>query len=196
MDYREYQNSRNAAWQVLIDCRVTQLPVRVTGICKHIGVPVRSYTPPGGGDGCSVVLGGRPVILISDRPPTARRRFTAAHELGHIMLGHLGECGLLCREEEGNNSPLEQSANAFAARLLAPSCVLWGCGVTSAEEIRALCDISRTAAELRWQRLQQLYRRGRFLRHPLERQVYRQFAPYIRENRLRPCAVPAEREIE
>ena len=73
----------------------------------------------------------------------------------------------------------------FASRLLAPACVLWGCGVRSAEDIERLCDISRAAAEFRWSRMQELYRRQRFLTSPLERLVYAQFEDYIKGHRLR-----------
>lgn len=71
-----------------------------------------------------------------------------------------------------------------ASRLLAPACVLWGCGVRSAEDIERLCDISRAAAEFRWSRMQELYRRQRFLTSPLERLVYAQFEDYIKGHRL------------
>lgn len=79
---------------------------------------------------------------------------------------------LVCREPAPGDNPIEQTANVFASRLLAPACVLWGCGVQSAEDIAQLCDISRAAAEFRWSRMQELYRRQRFLTSPLERLVY------------------------
>lgn len=91
---------------------------------------------------------------------------------------------LVCREPDPGDNPIEQAANVFASRLLAPACVLWGCGVQSAEDIEQLCDISRAAAEFRWTRMQELYRRQRFLTSPLERLVYDQFADYIRGHRL------------
>lgn len=80
--------------------------------------------------------------------------------------------------------PIKQTANMFAARLLAPACVLWGCGVRSAADIMRLCDISEQSAEYRWARMQELYKRGKFLTHPLERAVYEQFSDYIRANKL------------
>lgn len=91
----------------------------------------------------------------------------------------------MCREPDPGDNPIEQAANVFASRLLAPACVLWGCGVQSAEDIERLCDISRAAAEFRWTRMQELYRRQRFLTSPLERLVYAQFEDYIKGHRLR-----------
>jgi Zn-dependent peptidase ImmA (M78 family) len=103
-----------------------------------------------------------------------------AHELGHILLGHVGEYHLVNREPSPHDDPIEQEANGFAARLLAPACVLWGCGASSAEEIAALCDISMAAARYRWERMQILLERDKFLRSPLERKVYKRFSKYIK----------------
>lgn len=171
MNYQDYKDARDASWHILIDCKVTELPVRISGVCRALGVPVRRYTPAerDNNDGMSSIIGGAPTILVSDLAIPARQRFTCAHELGHIILGHVGRYDLVCREPDPGDNPIEQAANVFASRLLAPACVLWGCGVQSADEIAALCDISRAAAEFRWSRMQELYRRQRFLTSPLER---------------------------
>ena len=116
-------------------------------------------------------------------PP--RQRFTAAHELGHILAGHVGKYTLVNREPSPQDNPIEQAANVFASRLLAPACVLWGCGVQTAEEIQQLCQISRQAAAYRMERLRVLYARQRFLTSPLERAVYEQFREYIKTHRMR-----------
>ena len=107
------------------------------------------------------------------------------HELGHILLGHVGKYDLVSREPSSKDNSIERAANVFASRLLAPACVLWGCGVNSAREIAQLCNISQAAAEFRWMRMQTLYKRGKFLTSPMERQVYQQFGSYIESHRLR-----------
>lgn len=186
MNYQDYKDARDASWRILIDCEVTELPVRISGVCRALGVSVRRYTPAerDSNDGMSTVIGGAPTIMVSSLATPARQRFTCAHELGHIILGHVGRYDLVCREPDPGDNPIEQTANVFASRLLAPACVLWGCGVQSDEDIERLCDISRAAAEFRWTRMQELYRRQRFLTSPLERLVYDQFADYIRGHRL------------
>lgn len=187
MNYQDYKDARDASWRILIDCKVTELPVRISGVCRALGVSVRRYTPAerDNNDGMSTVVGGAPTIMVSSLTIPARQRFTCAHELGHIILGHVGRYDLVCREPEPGDNPIEQAANVFASRLLAPACVLWGCGVQSAEDIERLCDISRAAADFRWDRMQELYRRKRFLTSPLEQLVYDQFADYIKGHRLR-----------
>ena len=184
MDYRDYQNARDAAWRLLIDADVRELPVKVTAICRQMGIPVKLFRPEDRNDGKCFLLDGRPVILVSDQVPPARQRFTVAHELGHILLGHVGKYQLVNREPDPKDNPIEQAANVFASRLLAPACVLWGCGARTPEEIMELCHISLQAAQFRAERMKKLYERDVFLSSPAEREVYRQFRPYIRKNQL------------
>ena len=107
------------------------------------------------------------------------------------MLHHSGR--LKNREPADGDAAVEQAANVFASRLLAPACVLWGCGVHTPEQIAELCSISLPAARFRAARMAELYEReqdflmtrGRscFLLSPLERQVYEAFADYIAAHR-------------
>ena len=182
MHYKNYQKSRDLAWEILYREGIRTLPVDVLSLCKSMGVAVREYDEPRPevGDGFSCFVQGVPTICVRAGQGNGRRRFTIAHELGHILLGHVGRYRLVNREPSPHDDPVEQAANVFAARLLAPSCVLWGCRVSSAAEIAALCDISRVAAGIRWERMQLLLSRGKFLTHPLERRVYRQFEAYIK----------------
>lgn len=92
MNYQDYKDARDASWRILIDCKVTELPVRISGVCRVLGVSVRRYTPAerDSNDGMSAVIGGAPAIMVSSLAIPARQRFTCAHELGHIILGHVG----------------------------------------------------------------------------------------------------------
>lgn len=195
MNYQNYKDSRNAAWRILVDQQVNELPVRVSKLCKDLGVDIYLYTPTEqDSDGKSIIIDGRPTILVSEQCSVQRQRFTTAHELGHVILGHVGKYNLVNREPTPEDNPIEQQANVFAARLLAPAIVLRDLNVESAEQIAEVCNISNQAAEFRWQRLQLLYKReeehiqkyGRscFGLHPLERTVQQQFADYIQKNKL------------
>lgn len=180
MNYTEYKNSRDLAWQVLINEEVAELPVMVGRLCSNMGIRVVYYTSTDENDGYSTIVGGRPVIFVSKICNKARQRFTCAHELGHILLGHVGQYELVNREPSRGDNPIEQAANVFASRLLAPACVLWALNARTPEEIAALCQISHQAAAFRAERMEILYERGKFLSSPLERQVYDQFGEYIR----------------
>ena len=195
MNYETYQTSRNAAWEILLACGVDRLPVDLNGVVRQLGVRVYSY---GRGrellastgleaaakqvSGLTFYSGDQPVILYNDGETPQRIRFTIGHELGHLVLGHVrpGEHTRQNREPQPGDSPMEQAANRFAADLLAPACVLWGLGLHSPEEIGEVCKISIQAARFRAERMEILYRRDKFLLHPLERAVYRQFGPYIK----------------
>lgn len=184
MLYSDYKVSRNLAWEVLINEKITELPVSVSKICKGMGISIKKYVADDDNSGYSTVIDGRAVIFVSAIDPPERQRFTAAHELGHILLGHVGKFKLVNREPAESDNPIEQAANVFASRLLAPACVLWGCGCKTAEEIADLCCISMQAAQFRTARMKVLYERNAFLSSPLEREVYQNFRQYIERNKL------------
>ena len=179
MDYREYKNSRDLAWRVLINEGVAELPVMVGKLCRSMGIRVVYYTPTDESDGYSTIIDGQAVIFVSRDAIPARQRFTCAHELGHILLGHVGQYRLVNREPARGDNPIEQAANVFASRLLAPACVLWALNVRTPEDIAALCQISRQAAAFRAERMAILYDWESFLASPLERKLYDQFRKFI-----------------
>lgn len=195
MNYKDYQNTRDAAWKILLDCGIEKLPVDLNHICRQLDVGVYRYgdvTVTGEtrlrGDGLLYFEGNRPVILFDQDKPPARIRFTIAHELGHLILGHVapGQQSTVNRELLTSADPIETAANRFAIRLLAPACVLWGMEAYTAQEISQLCNISLQAAQFRAERMLVLRSRGKFLNSALERQVYEQFLPFIREARQSP----------
>ena len=121
-------------------------------------------------------------ILINQEESEVRQRFTAMHELGHFLLGHLGDIPFSRCEDDCRPSE-EQAADKFAIDVLSPACVLWGLGIRTPEEIAETCHISLESATFRAERLRLLCQRNKFLTHPLERRVYAQFLQYIRKNR-------------
>ncbi len=186
MNYKNYQKSRDAAWQILIDFKISSLPVKITDLCRALGIEVKLAKMESDSDGFSFMKNGVPVIVLNANcTNNSRLRFTCAHELGHIILGHVGVYELVNREPSGMDNPIEQAANVFASRLLAPACVLWGCQVKSAEDIIKLCDISYAAAEYRMQRMNVLYARNKFLTSPLERQVFENFKAFVEKHSFR-----------
>lgn len=180
MNYKRYKVSRDLAWQILLREHVCALPVSVSELARGMGIRIMYYKSENEDDGYSTLDEGEPMIFINSETANNRKRFTAAHELGHILLGHVGKYSLVNREPSASDNPIEQEANVFASRILAPACVLWALDVHSAEQISKLCNISMTAAQYRMDRMNILYERGKFLTSPLERMVYEQFQPFIR----------------
>ncbi len=200
MDYSKYKKSRNLSWQILLNHNITSLPVQVSRICKNLGIAIISYS-----DGAELIYQlhleehckesdgfiFQSCIFYNSECSVERQRFTVAHELGHILL-HNGK-GVYNREPSPTDIPIEQEANVFASRLLAPACVLWGMNIVTAEQISQICNISLTSAEFRMERMKLLYQREQdfisrynkscFLMSPLERQVYEKFYPYIQAHK-------------
>lgn len=177
MDYKDYQNARDAAWRILLDCKVDRLPVRTSAICRQLGIHLVEGEIPQ--DGYSFITNGIPYIVVKQDLYLPRKRFTAAHEIGHIILGHVGRYELVNREPSKSDNPIEREANVFASRLLAPACVLWGVDAHTTEQIIELCDISKQAAEFRASRMELLHQRNKFLNSPLEQELYQQFSGFI-----------------
>lgn len=164
---------------------VRHLPVDPIAVAEALGVNVLSYkTVVEFFDadirylyeqfplGFSFKENGKAYIALNENScGERRRRFTAAHELAHCVLGHI--------DSEVYSAAEERAAEQFAAALLAPLVVLHECGVRSAEEIARVCGISRQAAEIRLERL--IGRdRGGFRPDDDELRVKELFAEFIR----------------
>lgn len=198
MQYERYKQARNLSWEALIQNKVNKLPVKIVSICRSYGIRVRSYQDSAEilrklnltqmidkTDGFLMYISGEPVIFYDKRCTEGRQRFTIAHEMGHYLLGHVkpGQVTTINREPEPGDSPAERQANQFAARILAPACVLWGLDLHDAKEIAEACGISMQAAAFRAERMRVLYQRGKFLTAPEERRVYSQFENFISRGR-------------
>lgn len=102
-------------------------------------------------------LGNKWAIYYNDRKPVFRRRFTIAHELGHVMLEHKEHSALA-----------EQEANHFAAAALCPLPLLALYGIRSVPEIARIFKISDDCAEKRlrdlnrWESLEEWKRNRQF----------------------------------
>lgn len=192
MNYGVYQNVRNAAWQCLLDAEITELPVSVTKIAQHFDVnivknSVHGWLNPSQSGISYQSESGEWLIVYDDSDSTGRKRFTIAHELGHILLGHpLREGEQHTRVFNKDRPEVEKEADMFAARILSPACVLWALDLHTPEEIAERCQISYTAAKYRAERMQILYSRQKFLTSPVERKVFEAFKPWIEQQKSRP----------
>ncbi|MDO5785883.1 MAG: ImmA/IrrE family metallo-endopeptidase [Eubacteriales bacterium] len=194
MSNDNYKTARDLAWRVLLECGIDALPVKPSVVCRHYGWVLADYAAGAGSiralglagltgrtDGFCTVTKNHTYIFFDSSLPSGRQRFTVAHEIGHLLLGHVGP-GMATvenREPTGSERAEERQANQFAARLLAPACVLHEIGALTPEAIQRACGISRQAAQFRAERMMELEKRGKFYSHPLERQVGRQFASYV-----------------
>lgn len=187
MNYGQYKNARNASWQCLIDYNINSLPVKVSQIAKQADIVLLKNSVVNllseNESGMTLSQDDRLYIIYADEQSPQRCRFTIAHELGHIFLGHLFKAdgnGFLTADDA------EHSANVFARDLLAPACVLHELHALTSAAIAELCNISLEAATYRAERIAELKRRKAFYLHPLERQVKEQFADFINKKKNLP----------
>lgn len=187
MIYGVYQNVRDSAWLCLRDYKINKLPVDVLSIARIANVrviknsAVNELKPSESGFSC--FDGKQWYIVYDDKNSVERNRFTIAHELGHIFLGHKLKKGYVSRTKVFVKKPaIEKEADMFAARILCPSCVLWALNLNTAEEIARVCRVSYTSAQIRAERMTILYERQKFLTSPLEREVYKNFEEYIKNS--------------
>ena len=191
--------------QAILQSGQASLPISVSAVAAACGIKVIDYASfraqyENGMDeifrtvsyaGFSLIAdGGMVAVLNSQLCYAPRRKWTAAHEVGHLLSGHITDPPRLLTQAH------EREADDFAAELLAPLTVLHFCGVSSAMEIEQLCGISRQAAEYRFQELSRLrraqddvYRMGLrnerftpdciFLRTEEQRELFSRFAPFI-----------------
>jgi Zn-dependent peptidase ImmA (M78 family)/DNA-binding XRE family transcriptional regulator len=91
----------------------------VQDVLEAHGIKVISTEAPDGFDGVSGVVNGKDyiVVLNNNRDHIERRRFTALHELGHLLYNNRFQADLTTRDKE-------KLCDAFASEMLLPSSVL------------------------------------------------------------------------
>jgi Zn-dependent peptidase ImmA (M78 family) len=96
-------------------------------------------------------------IGVNRQDPPARQRFTAAHEIGHWMLGHGNSFrDLASNYSSASDTIVERQANAFAACLLMPRGQVIGLArnsTKSVDEMARTFSVSRVAMEYRLRNL-------------------------------------------
>jgi len=93
----------------------TNAPIRLNNIIKSITPKIFVKGEDlGQADGYSININ---VICYNSKHSEEKIRFTIAHEIGHILLGHNSGSRII---NFYTKDPNEQLANAFAAELLAP----------------------------------------------------------------------------
>lgn len=146
-----------------------QLPVDVYAIAHRMGVEVEpTYALEDGLSGCVEVinyedaLNQRIVCKVNAADVSTRQRFTVAHELGHVALGHLKHETRKFRDggkqfAANNFDYREMDANNFAAELLMPSHIVeWLITKESLKTVESLSkafEVSQSAMMYRLKKL-------------------------------------------
>lgn len=112
---------RGADSQAILDAfEIRQPPVPIEHMLRDLGIRLHEITNASWEGAVSSSSTGKADVWVRANSPRVRRRFTLAHELGHLMLHPTGTMfrdittGTLMHPIE------EKEANAFAAALLMP----------------------------------------------------------------------------
>lgn len=157
------------AEQLLEDLGLTALPVILEEVCEAMSSSSFSVTlnerPMNTGDFHGISMGnanGAEILVNANIPNRHRKRFTVAHEIGHVHL-HIQtniQSQFECTAKdisagENSNSVFEKEANAFASSLLMPASkvspfvrrndLTW----PLIQQIASMCDVSLEAAARR-----------------------------------------------
>lgn len=110
---------RKKTFQLLQECQISNPPVKLSIILRHLGLDVIKADPK--------MIDTKKIsafidledkfIVYSDSDPTVRKRFAIAHEVGHYFLDHITPNHV---SNLNSDDPKEIEANIFAAELLMP----------------------------------------------------------------------------
>ncbi|MCC6527553.1 MAG: ImmA/IrrE family metallo-endopeptidase [Polyangiaceae bacterium] len=148
---------RTHARTTLLAAGVQTLPTSLAALFPILGVRKVRLAPMQLEGGLRAAPDGRyDIVVREDRAPT-RRRFTIAHELGHLLFYQHAPVAKSEQKAQGRNAPLEeeQLCNVAAEELVMPEghvqLLLAGADDPTAAvlELAATCDVSVEAAMFR-----------------------------------------------
>jgi len=127
---RKVSEIRQKAQKVLSDNAVTNAPVDVYKLIENEGISILDEKMEDDHSGFLLAEEGKATIGINTSHHSKRKRFTAAHELGHYFLHAQGKDGLFIDKKEKafkrstvsstGEDAVEIEANRFAAEILMP----------------------------------------------------------------------------
>jgi Zn-dependent peptidase ImmA (M78 family) len=148
--------ARKLARKIIEEMGVQKPPIRINDIYKHLKqnrnnrVEITSFNFGENTDGQTVEIEGSSLVGYNDDKHIHRKRFTVAHELGHMLLGHTNTNSsheFDVYDGEGFD-PKEVEANQFAAELLIPLLLVKKeieSGTTDIEELARIFWVSKEA---------------------------------------------------
>lgn len=98
----------------------TDIPCPIEAYVKHVGATLRVEDLPENEPGYKMERRGQPHIVVNGNDRTERQRFTACHELGHIVLEVPSEHGAEPWWSYRVRPLHERCCDVFAAELLLP----------------------------------------------------------------------------
>lgn len=118
--------ARRQARRLLALAKVSEAPILIKDLLSVVRreFNISIYQTNGLPDRCDAIttnIGGEITISCNRSKPINRQKFSAAHELGHLYMGHVHHGFQIDLNSRDNN---EIEANAFGAELIMPLSIL------------------------------------------------------------------------
>lgn len=165
----------NIQWKILDvfqECKVKSFPVNIFNLIEHYGYECREYSEESQfkKEACHKVSDDafrlKNKIFYNDTAPFCRRRFSLAHELGHIILEHCSPY----------SEYMEKEANYFASRLLAPRMAIYYAKCKNATDVSKKFKLTYEAASYAFDDYRRWYRYVIYHKmSQLDKRMYSQF---------------------
>lgn len=141
--------------EALIKTNSFQVPVNLKDVALFFNVKVHYFHLPERIAGVKLPFrDGSYVIILNSRHSIRKRRYTLAHELGHIELGHFpSDVDIITNEHHKETDRQDREAEIFAAELLMPEThVRKSVNVENKHSLEELCKlygVSKQAMQIR-----------------------------------------------
>ncbi len=140
--------ARKRARKVIEEMAVQNPPIRISSVCNHLKngkgmcLDVIAFDFGKNTDGQVAETDEGSLIGYNDTRHVHRKRFTVAHEIGHLLLGHTSKHAdhVIDVYEGIGKDPREIEANQFAAELLMPLAMLKEKIKDGARNVKQLAD--------------------------------------------------------
>lgn len=138
------------------ECGICSFPIDCFGILKHYGFVIRTYEEAKLKDPqlyealrsySDDAMKYHNYVYYNHHGNIGHIRFSLMHELGHHILGHIGE-----------SKRNEDEADYFASNILAPRSLIYTLNCKNAEDVHATFEISYAAANRAWYDYRHRYR--------------------------------------
>jgi Zn-dependent peptidase ImmA (M78 family) len=129
------KNPQEEAKKILAEMKITQPPVPIEKVARHLGAKIRFSPFDGEISGMIYIKDDVPIIGVNSLHPPNRQRFTIAHECGHLILHrdlitkqvHVDKKFPVLRRDDKSTTGtelIEIQANRFAAEITMPRAFL------------------------------------------------------------------------
>jgi len=149
-------SARKVARQLLKDVGVSKLPIMVRDIINHIkkttDLSVYAWSFGDNTDGIQITHGDTATIGYNEDQHRHRQRFTVAHEIGHLLMGHTNGNSPF---DLSSKKPEEIEANQLAAELLMPLSFLNKEIKNNNKNVDNLAQIFDVSKDAMWWRLRE-----------------------------------------